>query len=57
MDQQRQYVIAEETLEKIELALAQGRNWIAYDSNAYFLEGSNIDVFGTNVQAINFATL
>ncbi|HVM86860.1 MAG TPA: hypothetical protein VMT76_01645 [Puia sp.] len=57
MEQQKQYVIAEEAQERIELALAQGRNWIAYDSNAAFLGEWNIHAFSTKGQAINFAAL
>ncbi|HLK28258.1 MAG TPA: hypothetical protein VKT28_06735, partial [Puia sp.] len=57
MEQQKNYVIAEETHEKIELALAQGRNWIAYNSNCYFLDNENLDVFSNKSHAISFAAL
>ncbi|HVM87889.1 MAG TPA: hypothetical protein VMT76_06850 [Puia sp.] len=57
MEQSGNYVIAEEAQEKIELALAQGRNWIAYNSNRFFLEKENLNMFSSKGQAISFAAL
>jgi len=55
--ERKNYVLADAAHEKIEMALAQGRNWVAYDSKAYFIDKENIDLFASKGQAISFAAI
>jgi hypothetical protein len=51
------YIISEEGRQKLKLALAQRRHWIAYNSNTRVLRPGNIEVFSSKAQAIRYAAL
>jgi hypothetical protein len=50
-------VIGEDTLQKIEVAMAKGRHWAAYNSRAVFFSPDTIELFRTKGEAIGFAAV
>jgi hypothetical protein len=54
---EKNYVLGEDAQQKIEMNLALGKNWITYNSDAYFLEAKHIGLFANKIDAIIHASL
>lgn len=50
-----EYVIADEVIDLVNLALSKGENWMAYNQTLYFLDKDDIHFFKTKDDASDFA--
>ena len=48
-------VIADEVLEKVEIALNKGNNWMAYNNSLYFIDKDDVQFFKNKSAAKEFA--
>ena len=49
------HVISDEVLDKIEIALSKGNNWMAYNNSLYFIDASDVYLFDNKDSANEFA--
>ena len=50
----KEHVISDEVLDKVQIALFKGENWMVYNNSLYFIEPDNIDFFRTEEEAKEF---
>jgi len=50
----KEHVISDEVLDKVQIALLKGENWMVYNNSLYFIEPDNIDFFRTEEEAKEF---
>ena len=50
-----EHVISDEVLGKIEIALSQGNNWMAYNNSLYFIDPEDVYFFDNRDSANEFA--
>ena len=48
-------VIADEVLDKAEIALRNGNNWMAYNISLYFIDKNDVQFFDNETSAKEFA--
>ncbi len=50
----KDHVISDEVLDKVQVALFKGENWMVYNNSLYFIEPDRIDFFRTKDEAEEF---
>src|SRR5690242_6783295 len=50
----KEHVISDEVLDKVQIVLFKGENWLVYNNSLYFIEPDNIDFFRTEEEAKEF---
>ncbi len=50
-----EHVISDEVLDKVQVALSKGNNWMAYNNSLYFIDPEDVHFFDNKDSAYEFA--